>query len=238
MRFACLVASLCLSVSAIAADHKGDPHLAKIYAEALPYKNTTFSTLINWTSITKKERVERVVRYDPAKIEAQRWTYISRNGKPPEQKKLENFMKSVKGDSPNGYGLVVEFLEDSNWTAGPKTDSGIVYTMVPDDKAKVNINGINMAKFLTVKMYVDGSDRPYVKSITMVAPKAFSPRTGAKVNALSVSYTFARRAEGDIIAQSETNKADFKILMFGNQVDDTRVYKEVGKRVPAPTVTP
>ncbi len=238
MRFACISVCIFIAAPCFAADIKNDPLLAKIHAEALQHEKTTFSTLFNWISITKKERVERVVRYDPAKTEAQRWTYVSRNGKPPEPKKLENFMKNVKGDAPNGYGVILEFMKDSSWAAGAKTESGFVYTLVPDEKAKVEINGINMAKFLKLQMHIDGGDKPYVKLLTMIAPKPFSPRTGAKVNALSISYTFARQADGDIVPVSETNKADFKILMFGNQIDDSRFYREIGKRVPKPAVTP
>jgi hypothetical protein len=238
MRYVSLAACLLLATPCAAADIKSDPLLAKIHAEALQYDKTTFSTMFTWTSVTEKEHVDRVVRYDPSRPEAQRWTYVSRNGKPPEPKKLEGFTKIMKGESPNGYGVVLDFLKDSTWIAGPKTDTGTVYTLVPDDKAKVDVNGINMAKFLKVTMNIEAGDKPYIKSLSMIAPKAFSPRVGATVKALSFGYTFIRRADGDIIPVGEYNKAEFKILFMGNQVDDSRAYKEVGKRVPKPAVAP
>jgi hypothetical protein len=232
-RFA-LVFCLFLTTPCQAADIKSDALLGKIHAEAKQYENTTFATHLRWTSVTDKGRADRIVHFDPAKG----WTYISRNGKPPEEKQLKAMAEAMKGQHPDGYAVVADFLKDNRWTASVQNETMVVYTLAVDDNSKVMINDINMAKYLKTQITVQLGDKPFVKSLTMVAPAAFSPRMGATVKSLNSSYSFDRRADGDVVPVQETNKADFKVVLFRNKMDDSRTYSDVGKRVPKPAKTP
>jgi hypothetical protein len=225
-----LVFCILLAMPCQAADIKSDPVLAKVFAEAQQYENTVFATYIRWTSMTDKGRVDRVVHYDPAKG----WQYISRNGKPPEEKQLKAMIEATKDQHPDGYGMVVDFLRDNKWTPTVQNETTAVYTLAVDDKSKVIINDINMAKHLKTQISVQLGDKPYIKSLTMAAPTPFSPRMGATVKSLNSSYTYDRRSDGEVVPVQEVNKANFKIVLFSNQVDDTRVYSEVGKRIAKP----
>jgi hypothetical protein len=232
-RFA-LIFCIFLTMPCQAADIKSDALLGKVYAEAKQYENTTFATKLRWISVTEKGRADRIVQYDPVKG----WTYISRNGKPPEEKHLKAMAKAMKGQHPDGYGIIIDFLKDSRWTASTQNETTAVYTMIVDDKSKVMINDINMAKFLKTQITIELGDKPFVKSLTMVAPAPFSPRTGATVKSLNTSYSFDRRADGEVVTVQEISKAEFKIVLFNNKMDDSRTYSEIGKRVPKPTKAP
>jgi hypothetical protein len=234
MRHFALVFCILLTVPCTAADIKSDALLGKVYAEAKQYENTTFATHLRWTSMTSKGRADRIVHYDPVKG----WTYVSRNGKPPEVKQLKAMAEAMKGQYPDGYGIIADFLKDNRWTASAQTDTTAVYTMAIDEKSKVMINDINMAKFLKTQITIQTGDKPFVKSLTMVAPAAFSPRVGAKVKNLDSSYSFDRRADGEVVPVRETSKAEFKIVLFNNKMDDSRIYSEIGKRVQKPAKAP
>jgi hypothetical protein len=234
MRYLSFAVCLFLAIPAIAADIKNDPLLAKIYAEARLYDKTTFATTMAWTSIRKDERIERIVRFDPAKPQGQRWTYISRNGKPPEAKILKKFAEQMKDEYPNGYATVLDVIKDDVWQASNVTETSAVYTLIPGPNSKLILNGMNMAAFVKTQMVVALGDKPFVKTLTMVAPKEFSPKGGVKVKALSLTYQFDRHASGEIVAVRESNKADAKVVLFNMNLDDNRIYQNQGSRVPAP----
>ncbi len=219
----CIMVSLPCS----AADIRSDPLLAKIYAEAQQYENTTFATHIR---SNQKGGDESVVHFEPAKG----WQLVSINGKPPEEKQIKSLLDGTKGQYPQGYAIMLDYLKDNRWVATSQNTTTATYTLKVDEKSKVMVNDMNMAKFLKTQLTIELGDKPYIKSLTMTSPAAFSPRFGAKVKSLFSSYSFDRRKDGDVVPVQEITKADFKIIVMSNQIDQTQVYSEVGKRVPKP----
>lgn len=232
MRFVTLISVCAISNFAHAADIVSDPLLAKVYGEAKQYEKTTFATTMGWTTIAKGQRIDRILKYDPAKPAGQQWQYISRNGKPPEAKFLKDMAVTLKNEVPDGYSTAADILHDNRWTKSGGNDTSAEYTLAIDEKSKVIVDETNMARYLKTVMTIQLGDRPYIKSLTMMAPAPFSPRSGSSVKSMAIEYVYARRNDELIFLQSDKSKVDFKILFSSTLMDEAHSYETQGPRVP------
>ena len=223
-----------VSLPAQAADAtiKSDPLLARTYAEAKDYIGQNHAMQVNWRAQQKNEVIERVLRFDPAKPAGQRWAYLSRNGKPPEAKQLAGMAKQMKDESPDSYGIVGEWLRDASWQPGVGNERSASYTMIPGPNSKVMINGDNKVRDIKLVMVIDNGERPFVRSVSITAPKPFSPQMGATVKSLNIDYAFARQADGEIVPVSLSSRADVSAFFMKMNINDEQRFSQVSRRVP------
>ncbi|MGD8326388.1 MAG: hypothetical protein PVF65_05690 [Sphingomonadales bacterium] len=163
--------------------------------------------------------IEILSRFDPSKPEDEQVELISLtvNGEPEDEDSDEMDYSDMEIPS---YSDLADLLEGGVELV-EEDDTHAVYRILPSDNNGRNFNfgslGIdadNVGEDLIGELVVQKADTPYVSDVRFFLDEPHGSIWLAKVNELTIGYTFAPNEEGNILANSFGLNLDLKTLLL------------------------
>ncbi|MFA7440593.1 MAG: hypothetical protein WCZ66_06450 [Sphingomonadaceae bacterium] len=170
-----------------------------------------------------EQPVVRVDRFDPQAAEDERWSLISINGQPPDDKQRKSHRKDMEKQPVPGFYRLHLLLAGEPQIR--RENGQTIYHWPRLQKGALGMKGPDISARLAADVFVtEVNGRPTITRLRIHAPEPFSVMAVAKFRSFDAISTYRPDASGAPVMVSQTTTTDTNIPFRASGVTRTEAH--------------